>query len=125
MRTIWALLLLSLASTNAFATVNLRSFNEWNFAPIRSNSCGIHLEVSGSNVVFTNILPPDREFSQCGEWSTCNGSSYAVECDKQGRCKASDGDGEIVLLLMENGDIMFLNSGTKFERYNRGVFQYC
>ncbi|MCM2323712.1 MAG: hypothetical protein NDJ90_10670 [Oligoflexia bacterium] len=123
MRSIWTLVLLSLASTNAFATVNLRSFSEWNFAPIRANHCGIHLEVSGSTVIFTNILPPNRDFDQCGEWSICNGSSEAIECDEQGRCMASDGD--LFLLLMENGDILFLNSGTKFRRYNRGNFQYC
>ena len=111
-----------LFSTFSYATVNLQSFHNVNFRAV-GNKCGLHLEVSGTRLIMTNIFPPEMDAS-CEKYAACNGSSFLLRCDKNGECFNAT-DNSHVLVLLEDRNIYNVIDGIKSLRSNETRYSWC
>lgn len=118
--------LLASFAMEANASVNVQSFHNRNFNPVGSGWCGLHVEVSGSTVVFTNIIPP-RDYDSigdgCGSHSYCEGTSFALECRQNGQCYNQDK--ELILQLLSDGNIFHYHHKVKLSRSSSGTYYTC
>ncbi|MGZ3779720.1 MAG: hypothetical protein ACXVCY_03730 [Pseudobdellovibrionaceae bacterium] len=113
------------------SAADLKSFHEVNFNPL-GQYCGLHVEVSGKYLFVTHIIPPEKsDTAVCGgggknDFLACNGSSQKLICDKS-ICKTVDpeNDGELVLELLENGNIFSMPNKVLSIRTDVEDFSYC
>jgi hypothetical protein len=114
------------------AAINLQDFHDKNFNPIGGPvggkyKCGIHLEISGSYVVITNIAPPNQDAHVfCSKiHSGCDGRSYSSRCDSYGNCLSLRDNTTLNLQLLADGNIFFPPSGTKYTRSSESTYEWC
>lgn len=114
------------------AAINLQTFHNKNFNPVSGPiggkyKCGIHLEISGSYVVVTNITPPNRDADNfCSTINSgCDGHSYSSRCDKDGQCFSLIDNKTLNLQLLEDGNIFFPKSGSKYLRSSATTYNWC
>lgn len=127
LKSIVTFLLISFTTSNAFAAIDLMDFHNRNFNVTGNDKCGVHLEVSGNKIIFTDIIPPmhnDTRNDFCRRYAGCKGASYAVTCQENGTCYY-DKNNELAFLLLANGNIHSYAYGVKAIRSERRDFYMC
>ncbi len=121
---LFGLIAFSMSASQAFA-IDMRKFHNRNFQA-SDDACGLHVEVSGNYFSYTNIVPP-REGSgnvSCSDLQDCNGSTYVAECDASGKCY-SRLSGEVDIILLNDGNFVFVKYNRKFRVHNRSNYLTC
>jgi hypothetical protein len=118
-----------LASLQTFASVDIKSFHNKNFNPLSAKVCGTHVEVSGNTLIISNIIPPrvyDEIGDGCGGYNICEGQTYSVDCEIDGKCYDFDEEGEkkFVLRLLEDGNYYHFQ-GHKALRSSSSRYKWC
>ena len=123
--------------------VNIKQFHNTSFDHMIEGYCGVHLQVSGSYVTATYIIPPRSRYSPhlCWEkspsrnWKACDGKSRLFKCDGEGFCKEDEvicddngicekHENPFPMVLMEDGNLFFQDS--KYLRSGqKNYFDYC
>lgn len=109
---------------HASSALDLDSFHGVNLNPI-GYGCGIHLEVSNSSLIVTNIIPPRIEHQddlcRADRYAECRGQSIILNCDKSGKCMTPG----YVFQLLEDGNVISVLAHKKFAYSNSGTYYFC
>lgn len=113
--------------THSFA-IDIISFHDKNFNHVGSG-CGIHTEISGTKLVFMDVVPPKAVGTPgvcINYWKACNGGLEMFSCQEDGLC-TSDIDQKKQIQLLESGNFAFDLGGfpTLFNRSSASTYQIC